>query len=242
MSMSSNYGGTNPVGVRTAAIGEAWAIVQKNLGTWIVTALIYVIIVGVLNVLQRAVGPHANADGTLGGSKALGIVLTLVSAAVGGFLMGGAVRMALKQLRGEATSPGDLFSGSDILPNLMGVGVLQTLAIVIGLALCILPGLYIAPLLILAVPIVADQKVSPLDGISRSFNVLKPHWGGAFVLSFLLGLILIGGALACLVGLLVAWPILVVTMAIVYQDFFGGNTNAFNNNAALYPPIPNIPQ
>ena len=235
-------GGSNSVGVRTAAIGEAWKVVQQNLGTWIVTAIIYLVVLSVFSFIQRAVGPQVNPDGTIGGSNTMGFLVSMISAAVGGFLLGGAFRMALKQLRGETTSPGDLFSGTDILPSLMGAGVLQTLVILIGLVLCILPGLYIAPLLLLAIPIVADQKVGAIDGIGRSFNALKPHWGGAFLLSLILGLIIIAGTLCFLVGLLIAWPILIVTIAIVYNDFFGGNSNASNVNTNLYPPIPHIPQ
>jgi hypothetical protein len=225
-------GGSNPAGVRLAIIGEAWAVVQKNMGTWIVAALIYIAIVGVVSAVMGQIA---------GKSVPLSILLSLITAAIGGFLMGGALRMAFKQLRGESTSPVEIFNGSDIASATIGASVLQQVVLSIALAACILPGLFIAPLLLLVLPIATAQKTGPVESLSRSFNLLKPHWSSAFVLSLVLGLILIVSAIPCGLGLLVTWPLIIVVGAILYNDFFGGGS-AFDTNTNLYPPIPNIPQ
>ncbi len=249
MSMSSGYSGGSPgfsggspSGLRLDAINQAWGIVQKNLVTWIVAALIYLAITGVIVVLQNMVEPHRTAQGTTGGSPAVSLMLSLLSFAVSSLLMGGLYRMALKELRGQTASPGDIFSATDVLPALLGSGILVPLAVGLGFLLCILPGIYMAPLLLFVPIIVADQRVGAVDGFKRSWNALKPHWGSAFLFSFALGIVNLVGALLCGVGLLVTWPISIVALAIVYNDFFGGGANTFNNNANLYPPIPNIPQ
>ena len=65
--------------VRLGAIGEAWSVVQKNLATWIIATVIYGVISLVFNLIQRAVGIKALPDGTIGGSAALGGLVSLVS-------------------------------------------------------------------------------------------------------------------------------------------------------------------
>lgn len=233
MSMSS---GASTNGVRLGAIGEAWAVVQKNMGTWIVTTLIYIVMMGVIIALLGRMSAQ---------SRIMGVVVSLLIAVVGGFFMGGALRMAFKQLRGEATSPGDLFNAGDIAPMTVGTNVLQQLPTIICQLivplLSLLVGIIVAPLVLLALPIAVAQKSAPVDSIMRSFNLLSKNWVSSFVLCLVLGLILIVSLIPCGLGIFVTWPLIVVTLAIVYNDFFGGSP-AVADNSSLYPPIPNIPQ
>ena len=242
MSMSSGYGGSNPVGVRTAAIGEAWAVVQQNLGAWIGATAIYLVIGVILNVLQRKLGTHVDASGQLAGSSAMGLLLGLVSVIVGAVFAAGFVKMALKQLRGENPSAGDVLSATDAVLPVIGFNLLSGIIIGIATIFCIVPGFIMSGLLMLGVPLIVDGKGGTMEGLSRSFAALKPHWVGALV--FVLALIVVNiiGAIPCGLGLLITIPISAIAVVLVYQDFFGGGTNTLNNNANLYPPIPNIPQ
>ena len=235
--------GTRSMGageVRLAAIGEAWSVVQKNLATWIIATIIYAVISGVISFMQRTLGPHVNADGSMGGSSVLGLLLSLFSIAIGGFLMGGLYKMALKQLRGESIAPGDIFSASDVLPALIGASLLTGIAIGLGLILLIIPGLILTALLMLTTPVIVDKSAGAIEGMTQSLNALKPHIGGSLI--FLLALVGINilGAIPCGLGLLVTAPVSIVAVAIVYRDFFLGGTTA-SGDANLFPPIPNIP-
>lgn len=226
--------------VRLGAIGEAWSEVQKNLSTWIIAAVIYGVICFIFNVLQRAVGVKALPDGTIGGSAAMGFLVWLISIAVGAFVIGGFYRMALKQLNGESIAPGDIFSASDVMPALVIASLLSSIAIGIGALLCIIPGLILASLLMLATPLIVDKNASAVEALSQSFNTLKPHIGGSLVFLLAIAGINILGALLCGLGLLVSVPVSIVAVAIVYRDFFLGGTN-ISGDANLFPPIPNIP-
>ncbi len=237
-------GGMNSASVRLDAISQAWGIVQKNIATWVVSALIYGAIVGVIAILQGAVGPKAGANGTVsGGAPLVGFMLSILSFIVSSFLLGGLYRMALKELRGGTASPGEIFGATDILPALLGGSLLVGLVTGIGFLLCVLPGLYIAPLLFLTTVIIADNRAGAVDALTQSYNALKGQWLNAFLFGLVLGIINFVGALLCGLGLLVTIPISIVAVAVVYNDFFGNGSGAFNNaNSSLYPPIPNIPQ
>lgn len=193
--------------------------------------------------MQGAVGPKAGANGTIsGGSPLVSLLLQILSFVVSSFLLGGLYRMALREVRGETTGPGDIFSATDVLPALLGGSLLVGIAVAIAFLLCVLPGFYLAPLMFLVTPLIVDGKAGAVDALTQSYNALKGHWVGAFLFGLALFAVNFVGALLCGLGLLVTLPITVVAIALVYTDFFGGGTGAFNNNAGLYPPIPTIPQ
>lgn len=174
-------------------------------------------------------------------SPGVAFLLSLFELVVSAFLSGGMYRIALKQLRGEPTSVNDLFSAGDVVPALLGATVLALIAIFLGLILCIIPGLILGLLLMFYTPLIVDKRAGVVDSLTMSFNALKPHLGGLMVYALaIIGINLIG-LLACGLGLLVTVPVTVVSIAIIYQDFFQGG-QAFNANTNLYPPIPTIPQ
>ncbi len=240
MSMSS---GISPSGVRLDTISEGWSVVQKQLGMWVATAVVYAIITVVLSKIQNLLGLHVGSDGrTLEGSAALGFLFGLINLAVGAFLYGGLFRMALKAIRNEAISPTDLFAAGDVAPALIGAAFLTGLAVGLGTLLCIIPGLIVGALLMLTNPIIVDQRVGTMDGLSRSWNTLKPHMMSALIFLVVIAIVNIIGAIPCGLGLLITGPVSLVAVALVYRDFFQPGMGASNADSSLYPPIPNIPQ
>lgn len=236
------FGGSSaPSEVRLSALGEAWAMVQQQMGTWIVTAIIYLVVSLILNAISGIFGPRVVDGQVSGGVPILAFLLRIVTLVVVSIMLSGMYRMALKQLRGQSISPGDIFSATDVLPAVVGASILSSIAIGIGTLLCIIPGIILAGLLMLTTPIIVDQRVGAIAGLTMSLNALKPHMISALIFIIVLGLIVLVSMIPCGLGLLVTLPMSVLAGAIIYRDFFD-NGNAVADDSAMYPPIPNVPQ
>jgi hypothetical protein len=93
---------------------------------------------------------------------------------------------ALRRMHGEALS-------------LFGVLLLNGLAMLGGLVLLIVPGVYIACRLATCVPAALLESLGPRDSLSRSFNLTKDFAGRSFVI-FLLYVAILYGAMLLLVA------------------------------------------
>ncbi|MBW3635332.1 MAG: hypothetical protein KY445_02555 [Armatimonadetes bacterium] len=221
--MESPY--NSPVPPRRAeisfdSISEAWKYLQPNLGPWIGATLVYALITAALSVLQtRLSPPDANGIPQLGAAYWL---TTLVSFVVGQFLIGGLIRMAIATVRTGRADFGLVFSAFDVLPALIGAGILTTIASFFGFLLCIVPGLLLLGLFLFVTPLIVDQRKGALDAMSTSFNTLKPHMWMALLYLLVIGLLAGAGVLACGVGVLVTLPLALLAIAVTYRDFFLG--------------------
>lgn len=198
------------------SISQAWKYLQPNLGPWIGATLIYMVISGLLNVLlpkQPNGQPQINATYWL---------ITFVSFVVGQYFVGGLMRMAIGTVRTGRTEFGSLFSAFDVLPSLIGAGILTSLASALGMVLCIVPGLLLLGLFLFVTPLIVDQKKGALDAIGTSFNTLKPQMWMALLYVIVVALLAFSGALACGVGILVTIPLAILSLAVTYRDFFLG--------------------
>lgn len=200
------------------SISQAWKFLQPNLGPWIGAMLSYVLIVGGLEVVQGVVAPD-NPNGTPNLTLTYW-VMTFAGFVVGQFFIGGLVRMAIDTVRTGRTQFGLIFSAFDVLPALIGAGILTAIGAVFGLLLCILPGLLLLGLFLFVTPLIVDQRRGALDAIGTSFNVLKPQMWMALLYFIVIGLLALSGALACGVGILVTAPLAILATAVTYRDFF----------------------
>ena len=136
------------------------------------------------------------------------------------FLMAGLYRMAINQVRGATPSLGTLFSAGDVLPALLGAAILTTLATFVGALFCVIPGLLLAALFLFTIPLVVDRKLGAIEAMSTSFNTLKPQMWPALGFIIVVGLLAGAGALLCGVGILITAPLAILSIAVLYRDFF----------------------
>jgi uncharacterized membrane protein len=216
--------------VRFEAIGEAWSMVRAQMGTWVLIMLVYfVIIFGVsfamgfvLALVGLAARHGAAGEAVSTGANLLGQAITnVVSVCVGAYFMAGIFRAALKQLRGGTIEIGDLFTGGDVTLPMIGGTLLSQIVTIIGMFLLIIPGIIASGGLAFTIPLIADKRAGAIDALKLSWAALKGQafamFGFLFVSSFLCAL----GIFGCGVGLLVTAPIYYISIAIVYNDFFG---------------------
>ncbi|MBI1839595.1 MAG: DUF4339 domain-containing protein [Verrucomicrobia bacterium] len=96
------------------------------------------------------------------------------------------------------------------------------------LALCVAPAILFVPLIMylslawmFALPLAADRGYGPWESMTTSMRVVNKNLLTVFVLSLLCGVLVVGGVLALCVGLIVAVPLMLGSLAVAYEEMFG---------------------
>jgi hypothetical protein len=210
--------------VRLGAIGEAWQLYKRHWIVWSVTMLVSVASSVFLQWLTTNF-LHIASGGMFGGfiglhPPGMPLVPTIVSAMIGGFFLGGMMRMAVSQVRGRAPRVGDLFSVTDVWFDLVLGSALLGLVVSLGLSLFVIPGLIASGLLFLTHPLIVDGRLPATGAIIQSFHVLKSQWVLATVVHLAFAFVAGLGILAFGIGWLITGPLYVLSVAVLYRDFF----------------------
>lgn len=113
--------------------------------------------------------------------------------------------------------------------------ILYTIMILIGIVLLIVPGVYLAIKYQFFQFLIIDKNMDVIDAFKESGRITDGSKWNLFSLA-LIFLVIVGiGALALLVGLLIAIPILIVAWAYVYKKLSSGITSEVKQTP---PPIP----
>lgn len=236
---------TPPTGprIRFEVIGEAWGELMRNMSAWIVAMLFAVIVLGgayligylvVLLPLFFTQGSDVGVIATFGGFAVFGVAMIVLMGAI----YGGLYRMAIRQLRGEMPTAGDLFQSFDLAPRMIGVHLLVTVLMMVGFFLCVIPGFIVMGLTFLAYAIVADQNVGSVEAIRMSWEALKKDTLMAILFALVVSILAQIGVYACVVGALFTGPLMFLSHAIVYRDFF---PERFASQSAPPPGAPAPP-
>jgi len=167
-------------------------------------------------------------DSRIGGLMAMYYGGSMLASIWLAFLFPGMVATALKQIRGEEISVGDLFSGTSF-----GWGfIVICLAIGLGVFACFVGVIFTSALFCLALPILVDRKVKPGEALTSSYDATKNDmW--FFLLFFMVvnmavsaGMAILNVFTCCILGTLVAfiitYPIYAITMVVAYERTFNG--------------------
>lgn len=130
----------------------------------------------------------------------------------------GIVRATTRVLDGEAWSLGTFFS-FDRVGAVFVTGLLTTLGGLLGLVLCILPGIAFWFLTQYAVWFVVDKRQSPVTAIKSSIALVRANLGNAILFFLLYFAITMAGECLCFVGLLVAIPVTYIGTGYTYRKF-----------------------
>ena len=182
---------------------------------------------GALDSSRTSMGFDAQGNpvvNTTGGatfaSLAVSLLFSVISFVVNLVVQAAIIRGALDLTYGRPLSLGSMFSGL----NLVQVGIASVvLAIltVVGLVLCILPGLVVLFFTAYTLYFVVDKEMPALEAIKASANLVNRNVGTllGFFLASVLAYIL--GAILCGVGLLVAIPVVLIAQAYTYRTLQG---------------------
>lgn len=115
-----------------------------------------------------------------------------------------------------------------VRPRVFGTSLLVALCIVVGCVLCVFPGLFLALLFSLVLPVMAAENRYGLDAVTRSSQLVRYNPVGGVGSSPLLKVFLIfflGYLLSSAVGLAVQLPFIVAQQILVFRAAAEGSTD-----------------
>jgi|HubBroStandDraft_1064217.scaffolds.fasta_scaffold24389_2 hypothetical protein len=125
----------------------------------------------------------------------------------------------LLTIRGQKPTVGDAFAGfTKAFLVLVVVGILFTALVTVGTICLILPGIYLAVAYSFAGILAVDKRLGFWESMETSRKVITRNWWRVFGLLLLSIPLLILGALALGVGVLVAIPLIVGALVYAYED------------------------
>lgn len=175
-----------------AILGEAWRLMMRDLGPYVVATLVYCAIIFV----------------TCG----LGLL-------VGGPLFGGLVVMALRSIRGETPTFDDVFAGFQHFGSLLLLFLVSTALVLGGLLLCVLPGLYLGIAWSFAPFLVVDRRMDFWDAMSLSMRTVNAHFVPVAVLMAVLSIINLAGG-SVVLGFVLTQPLMILAAGVAYRRMF----------------------
>ncbi|HPA18889.1 MAG TPA: GYF domain-containing protein [Verrucomicrobiae bacterium] len=215
-----------------ACISTAFRLFQEHWLALVIATLVAAAvclacnIIGLAGNIMMEIGKNRGSDGhtlTLIGMP-LYFVGSFVGTVLGTMLGGGAYRYLIRVVRGGQPDLADLFAGFREKPVPLGVlGIVQGIAITIGVLLCVAPGIYLAVAYAFSIPLVMEKNQGFWDAMETSRKTVTPHWFPMFGLCLIAIAFAIVGALLCGVGLLAAYPICGLMIAKAYCGLFDGS-------------------
>jgi hypothetical protein len=86
-----------------------------------------------------------------------------------------------------------------------------------------------------ALPLVADTDLSAIEALKLSARAGMANAGGLFLLLLVLGLVIVAGFLACLIGVLFVLPLVYAALTVAYRQVFPMGSQYGQN---MNPPAP----
>ncbi len=179
----------------------------------IVSVVVQVASAVIIDMLDESVAAFA--------AMGFNLILQLIGNIVQIFILGGVVAAALKAVRGQPFSYGDVFSGGRYFGAMLVASILVSLAVSLGFLLCIVPGVILALGLGLYSYAVVDEGLSGVDALKRSWELTLGHKLNLFLFGLIGVLVSIAGLLACGVGLLVVMPMAIIGQAYIFARLKG---------------------
>ncbi len=216
----------------------SWNKFSKNAAALIVPTLAYAVLVHVIALViffvARAVSPKTvtsyessdygvsySTSSSFGAASIFVvivgfIVLLFVMAAIQSAYIGGLLDIA----NGQPVTIGSFFRPRNI-GNVTIATVLVGVVVGIGYALCFIPGIIAAFLLMFTVVALLDRNLSPVDAMKTSYETTKNNVGNAILAWLVQAAIVLVGELVCFVGLLVALPVAALFLVYTWRRLSG---------------------
>ncbi len=129
--------------------------------------------------------------------------------------------IAIRRASGLPNSFQAAFAGLSRIPVLVGGGALVLLLTYLGLALLVIPGLYLGVAYAMTLPLLMFHKMPVWTAMETSRRAITHKWFRIFGLGLVVGLIVMLSALALLIPLIWTIPWGVLVMGVLYRRMFG---------------------
>lgn len=210
------------------AIRFGWETFKKR--PWFFVGATFIIAV----LYALASGISSGIDTMLGGSaEEPTIVGSIVNYALGTLISMGVTAFYLAAYANPHTAEFSMLWHPQPFWKFLGASILTTLAIVIGFVLLVVPGIIALLFFMFSTFIVIDRGLGPIEAMKESMRITEGNRWPLLGLICLLFLILIAGALALGVGLLVAMPVATLAFVHAYRVLSGRTGQANPVDARL---------
>jgi uncharacterized membrane protein len=215
-------GGGAAYGQQPPGLGDAltygWEKFRANVGPIITAVVVYVVgSVVVFGLLYATIFAAARGgDAGLAGALLVGAIMVVAITLLAFLVQAGLIRGALAITRGERPTTAHFFT-TDRLGPVVGASLLVALATGIGSLLCYIPGIIVAYLTQYTLYFLIDKDMGAVDAIRASAQFTTAHPGTLIVFAIVGYLILVVASVACLLPLLVAFPVVLIAQAYLYK-------------------------
>ncbi|MFP6639473.1 MAG: hypothetical protein VCC04_04450, partial [Myxococcota bacterium] len=145
-------------------LGEAWAKTNGSKATFVVATLIYL---AVLFVVGLGVGLVTAVFDTVG-LDLFDVLNQLIPLAISMPMAGGIWMLGVRRSVDVSTSPKVVLSYFHLLLPILVMTLLIWIVVVIGLAVLVLPGIYLAISYVLAMPLLIEKGLGPWQAMETS--------------------------------------------------------------------------
>lgn len=204
------------------AFGFGWRKYWANVGPILLAALVYLAAVVLVQVLQLVFlgNDPQGASGAFGS-----LFFSALSFVVSAVMQAGIARGVLEILAGRRLDVATMFT-FDNLGTVILASLLVGIATAIGFVLLIIPGLVVIFFSQFFVWFIVDKHLGAIESITASFRLVGRNFGPLllFFLASLLAYLL--GALALVIGLLVAAPVVYIAQGYAFRTLQGEPVSA----------------
>ena len=132
----------------------------------------------------------------------------------------GVLMIGLKHSVGMPVSANEFLAHYGSILTIAAVGVLQSLAIGVGMVLLILPGLYLSVALSLAIPLHVEKQLGIIDSLVTSLKLINKHFLTVLLLLILAAVVLMA-SIVTIIGLIWSIPWMIMVFSIIYRQLAG---------------------
>lgn len=130
----------------------------------------------------------------------------------------GVIVVSLKLVDNQETSVSDLFNNWDKVFAYVVATIIYGLAVIIGLLLLIVPGIYFAIRLQFYSYLIFDKGLNPFEALSESYNLTKGHTFDLFLIGIIQFLLSIVGLMALIVGIIPVMGYFYILNSMIYRS------------------------
>ncbi len=185
---------TAPAGIQSRTghwIGAGWDLVKQDLGTYFLLALVF----SILNAM---------------------VPIILMGPLVAGFHI-----FCMKKMLGRRAEFADLFKGFNFFIPALVASLLISVFTAVGTALCIIPGLVVAAMYKFTYLFIVDKGMDFWPAMQASHSIVKQDYFGFTMFLIAMALVVVLGAICCIVGVFVAIPVAIAAITVAYREIVG---------------------
>jgi hypothetical protein len=204
---------------------RTWAIFKVQ---WGMCLVVLIIVWAISFAVNMVVWFGVQIIGMAAHDQAVAVMFSLLGEVIStlfGIWIGiGQALYFLKVARGQRAEVSDIFAGGPYFLSVLGATILFALIYLVGLVLCIVPGVIFALMFSQYYYLILDRNVGIMDSLGISKEITTGNKLTLFAIGVVSVLLAFAGLLACCVGLLAVVPFLSLLAPVTYLAMTGQRT------------------